>query len=126
MNNAIELYNQAVARLDYVNEELNRPEEDVIAFAVCQLTKEIISDLLGAFLMEKNKLITGEKDMLSLGKLSSEFDDRIAKINFEMLECNPGNTHDMRAYCMDLTSVSSCVKIANELKEIVGGNLTLR
>lgn len=125
MNNANELFQKAVSRLEYVNEELNRPEEDVMTFSVCHQTRGIISDFLSAYLVSKGKDIQSVTDIATLGEMSRALDNQFTAINLESMICHPGKLENEETYCMDLARVRTCLTIANSIKGIVAQSLNV-
>ena len=125
MNNANLLFQQAVERLNYFNEELNRPEEDVVTFSICHQTRGIIADLLGSYLLNHGKEYPTSLNLDSLLKLCSEFDAGMMTLNISAMDCHPGNLSAEKTYCLDIDQVKFCINIANKLKEIVRGKMAL-
>jgi hypothetical protein len=119
MNNGMDLFQQAVARLEYVNDQLNRPDEDVVTIALCHQARSIIGDLFGSYLLMNGKDITGSDDLKTLRKNSVDLDRKFAMINLEEMYCFPGKLHHESEYCMDLSRIRACVKIANDLKGLM-------
>ncbi|MBX7205564.1 MAG: hypothetical protein K1X81_09085 [Bacteroidia bacterium] len=122
MNKAEELFQQAVARLNFVNEELNRPEEDVMTFSVCHQTRGIMSDLLSSYLLKNGKDISAAPDVDVLQVQCGELDNRFSLLDLTVMHCHPGNTQTKDMYCMDMERVGSCLRMANVLKEMIEGN----
>lgn len=124
MNKAQELFQQAIARLDFVNDELNRPEEDVMTFAICHQTRSIMADLLSSYLLEKGKDISSASDLETLQALTREVDARFARLDLTAMYCHPGKLQGEEAYCMDMQRVGSCLRIANQLADMVKGDFS--
>ncbi|MBV6644887.1 MAG: hypothetical protein KI790_05540 [Cyclobacteriaceae bacterium] len=77
------LLQKANQEYDIVMEELNRPQEDLVMIAACELVKNAISDFLEAFLEEEG-IKTTQDDILQMKQ-------KCAAINpqFEQLDYGP-------------------------------------
>lgn len=119
MNEATHLLSQAIYRLDSAQEELNRPDEDVMAFAICHQVRNALTDMMTAFLMTKGKDTGNAATLEDLRAMSIKFDQRFNQIELASMVCHPGQLEGEKCFCMDIDRVRACLKIANDCKKIV-------
>ena len=113
MQQVEELYSTAVQKLKEANDELCRPEEDVVAFMVCKNSQVAISNFLRGYLLQSG--ITAEAgatidDMYRQCKsINANFD----KIDLAGFDCQASNMESR--YCSGTEKVSRCFDIADSL-----------
>lgn len=119
MNDAKRLLNQALYRLDSAREELNRPDEDVMTFAICHQVRNAMSDMMSAFLTMNGADATAAKTLEELRAMSVPFGDGFEKIELTSMVCHPGQIEGEKCFCMDLDRVRACLKIADDCRKII-------
>ncbi|MCX6186763.1 MAG: hypothetical protein NTU43_07175 [Bacteroidetes bacterium] len=119
MNNPNQTFQLASDLLEFVNQELNRPEEDVMTTSVCHQTRGIIIDMLTAYLLLKGKNISAISDLETLHAMCCQLDAKFSKLDFTSMRCHPIKLQGEKAYCMDIEHVRNCFDIANKVKETV-------
>lgn len=119
MNHAKEIYCQANERLSQIEEELNRPEEDVMTFSVCHQTRAIIGELFKSFLSYKEVDYANAQDIEALQELCARLNPGFASLELKDMYCYPGNLDGMEGYCMDLERVRICLGKARQLRSLL-------
>ena len=115
----LKLLQRASAQLKFANKELCRPSEDVVSFCICSQAKCSIADLLSSFLLMKGIDISHAENLEQLRKMCSEINENFSKLDFSGMDCHPTKIPLEEHYCMGIERVKECLKIANQVKEVV-------
>ena len=107
------MFSIAEEKLRAANEELNRPEEDVVAYLVCEHSRYAIENFLKGFLLKKGIDPSGYDSIESMYLECINHNKEFEKIDLNNFTCNYID-HDM-AYCNDISKVSHCYDLANNL-----------
>ncbi len=111
--NAQEFYKLAVEKLKEANEELCRPEEDVVAFMVCKNSQVAINNFLRGYLMENEVFPEPDQTIDSLYERCKGINPNFEKIDLHGFDCV---AHDLESrYCSSTEKVSRCFDIADSL-----------
>jgi hypothetical protein len=116
MNNAKELFRQAVNRLEVAHEELNRPDDDVMTLSVCYQSRTILADMMGAYLTLQGKDFSNATDLESMRQLSAESDPRFSTLDLQSMVCHPTKLVGEPCFCMDLGRVRTCLAMTDQCK----------
>ncbi|MCJ7466486.1 MAG: HEPN domain-containing protein [Maribacter sp.] len=110
---AVKLLDNAVKKLNEANQELYRPEEDVVSYVVCKNAQFAIESFLKGFLM-KNGIDPGnDKTIDSLYAQCKAINKNFEGIDLSGFECT---THLIDTkYCYETTKVSRCFHVAQSL-----------
>ena len=110
---------QALKEYDRVKEELNRPQEDLVMIAACELVKKSMTDFLVAFLSEKGMDSFEQQDLLQLQSMCMTFDVRFADLDLSSIACL--SEEDSMAYTNDLEDqrLAGYVKTLDRLRDLV-------
>jgi HEPN domain-containing protein len=116
-NDVRKFFDSATAKLKQANQELNRPEEDVVSWLVCQNAQHAIENYLKGYLL-KNNIDPSEFDSIESMyhqclKLNKEFQ----KVDLNDFTCNYAR-EDM-AFCNDFNKVNHCFKLADCLDTLL-------
>lgn len=106
--------NYASEKLKEANEELFRPEEDIVSFMVCKNSQFAIENYLKGFLL-KNGI--DPKDFETIDSLYNEclsINEDFKKVNLVHIDCKSKNTNEEK-YCYEVSKVSNCFNAANDL-----------
>lgn len=117
--NAIKLLQRGTAQLEFANEEVNRPSEDVVSLCICSQAKSSIADLLSSFLLMKGIDFTHADTLEQLRKKCSDVDDDFSVLDFTGMDCHPTKIPNESHYCFGIERVKECLRIANEVKKLV-------
>ncbi len=110
---ASELFNDAVEKLNEASEELFRPEEDVVAFTVCKNAQFAIENYLKGFLLQNEIDPSNYKTIDSLNQKCKMINKNFEKVDLSSFECK-SHRLDSR-YCSEVSKVSNCFDIADNL-----------
>ncbi len=79
------LLSQALNEYDQVIEELNKPQEDLVMIAACELIKKSIADFLTAFLYEKGVTDVPKDDITALQQACEKIDKEFGQLNLDSI-----------------------------------------
>jgi len=120
-----QVLNQAEIDYEKAQEELYRPSTDVVAFSACLFSRRALHHYLYYFYKKY-----GAKDAdkpaseLTIEQMAgycSQYNDRIARIDFENMHCRDEDVTDEENlfFCNDVEKLNSCKSLAGQLREIV-------
>ncbi len=107
------LYSEAVQKLKEANEELCRPEEDVVAYLVCQNSQIAIGKFLKGFLLQNRRTIENEQTIDDLYASCLAINDNFKEIDLAGFDCQASNLESR--YCSGPGKVSRCFEIADSV-----------
>jgi len=108
---------EGVKKLKQANEELFKPEEDIVAYSVCKNAQFSLDNLLRGFLLS-NKIEPSQDDSVeSMLKKCIEIDAKFKKIDIGMVACK-GHKIDSR-YCTELKTVTACFDAADSVDTLL-------
>ncbi len=110
---AKQLFDEAVEKLNEANEELFRPEEDIVTYSVCKNAQYAIENYLKGFLLEKGVNPIGYKTIDELFEQCKMINKNFEKIDLSDFECK-SHKLDTR-YCSQVSKVSNCFDVADSL-----------
>ena len=120
MDHAYENYlNEGNLLLNRAEEELNKPQMDVMTVSVCQGTKMAIDNYFKAYLTKHQIKDVNEGDLMSRYQQCISFKPEFAEIDLASFECIHDDSCSMSQYCMSIDKVSACVKIAEDLRNLI-------
>ena len=108
-----ELYDTAVRRLKEANDELCRPEEDVVAFMVCKNSQQAIHNFLKAYLLQNNIDVEANARVDDMYNQCMAINANFSKIDLAGFDCQADNLESR--YCSGTEKVSRCFDIADSL-----------
>lgn len=107
------LFDDALTKLQRANEELYKPEEDVVSYSVCKNSQNAIESFLKGYLLENGIDPAPFTTIKSLYENCKLINSQFEKINLSALNCS-AQTIDHK-YCNDLEKISHCFEAANGL-----------
>lgn len=110
--NATALFDKAIQKLREANDELCRPEEDVVAPVVCKNSQEAISNYLKGYLLTKGVTSSEGESIDWLFEKCRSINSHFEKINLSGFECD---VHVESRFCNGSESQSRCYNIADSL-----------
>ncbi len=110
---AKKLFDDAIEKLNEANEELFRPEEDIVSMVVCKNSQFAVENYLKGFLLQNGVDPSNFKTIDSLYEKCKLINKNFEKVNLTDFECK-SHKLDSR-YCNDVSKVSSCFDIADSL-----------
>jgi len=110
---AKKLFDDAIEKLNEANEELFRPEEDIVSYVVCKNSQFAVENYLKGFLLQNGVDPINFKTIDSLYEKCKSINKNFEKVNLSDFECK---SHKMDSrYCNDVSKVSNCFDIADSL-----------
>ncbi|PCI00043.1 MAG: hypothetical protein COB81_09660 [Flavobacteriaceae bacterium] len=110
-------FKEGVKKLKQANEELFKPEEDIVAYSVCKNSQFSLDNLLRGFLLS-NKIDPSQDDSIeSLLKKCIKIDAKFEKIDIGMITCS-GHKIDSR-YCTGVKTVLACFDAADSVDTLL-------
>ena len=110
--NAAVLFEKAIQNLKQANDELCRPEEDVVAAMVCKNSQEAIVNYLKGFLLLKGIEPPEGASISALYKECRSINSHFEKIDLSGHECD---VHLESRFCSGTENQSRCFDIADHL-----------
>ena len=111
---------EALHYFNFAEAELNRPQEDVVAYCACHFTRKSVHGLFKAYLLTKNKSIREDETIEELHKRCAGLDAGFARINISCFSCRGGHQNVCdELYCNTVENINTCYAAANEVKMLV-------
>ncbi len=110
---AYAFFNEAIKKVNEANEELCRPEEDVVTYSVCKNAQFAIENYLKGFLLNNGKDPSNFNTIDSLYKECKAINAKFKDIDLSDFSCK-SHQIDSR-YCNEVTKVSNCFDVADNL-----------
>ncbi len=103
--------------MHFATDELDRAEEDVVAFLACSNIKRSINLYLQAFIESYRITPSPNPTPDELLKMCISIDPKFAGLDFSPLECS----HEMSAgnYCLAVEKVRECLDLATATSQMV-------
>lgn len=114
---ANKLFDDAIEKLNEANEELLKPEEDVVSYLVCKNAQHAIENFLKGFLLQNGIDANNYKTIDSLYEQCKSINKNFKEINLSNFECKSYKM-DTR-YCDEVSKVSICFEIADRLDKFL-------
>lgn len=110
---------KALMEYDVVMEELNRPQEDLVMIAACELIKKSISDFLIAFLFENGIGTQPDEGILSLQEKCATINPDFDQLDFQSI-CRLNEDSSMvYTHTLKDSSLQKHIATLNATKELV-------
>jgi HEPN domain-containing protein len=110
---AYAFFNEAIKKLNEANEDLYRPEEDVVTYSVCKNAQFAIENYLKGFLLNNGKDPSNYNTINSLYKECKAINAKFQDIDLSDFSCK---SHQINSrYCNEVSKVSNCFDIADNL-----------
>ena len=106
-------FDHAVKKLNEANEELFRPEEDMVTYTVCKNSQYAIESYLKGYLLKNEVAIDNLDTIDSLFEACKKVNKNFEKVDLNGFECR-AHKIDSR-YCDEPSKVSNCFNIADSL-----------
>ena len=110
-------YKNGLEKLKKANEELFRPEEDIVLYSVCKNSQFAIESYLKGYLLENNIDILNLDTIDRLYKKCVSINDKFKKIDLSDITCK-AHKIDTR-YCTTSEKVSSCFDAGDSLDTLL-------
>lgn len=110
-------FNTAKEKLDAANQELFKPNEDVVSYSVCKNSQFAIEGFLKGYLNHRGFVTHDEEHLEGLLNRCRALDSKFNKIDMSVIDCKAAKI-DSR-YCSDVDKVSSCFDVADSLDTLL-------
>ena len=114
---AIHQFDLAKNKLKIANEELFKPEEDVVSYLVCKNSQYAIEAYLKGYLNHRGFETHDKETLEGLYERCISLDTKFNKIEIGVIDCR-ASTIDSH-YCTDVNKVSSCFDTADSLDTLL-------
>lgn len=115
--NSDELKKQADQLVAAAQEEISRPEENVVAPMVCKDARQAIINYMTSFLLDNDVDIAPPHTIDHLLTQCKEVDGRFSYLDITPINCRFHTDHS--EYCLSTETVSGCLAVAQEVKGVV-------
>lgn len=110
---ANKLYEEAIQKLKEANDELCRPEEDVVTQLVCSNSQHAIVNYLRGFLLQNDIETSEDEGIDSLYVRCKAINENFEDVHLSGFECNAHK--DESRFCNESSQFSRCFDIADSL-----------
>ena len=125
-NEMQESLRRVLVDLNQATEEVSRPDEDVVTYAICLTSRQIIRKLLRIFLSSQSIPFNDAASILDLLNACKQVDAQFGRIEINEMSCSGLNViASDNTYCLPVDNVMHCMLIANQIKELVLSKLGL-
>ena len=107
------LFDEAAFKLNQANQELYRPEEDVVTYLVCQNAHIAIENYLKGFLMLNDIDTTNLNTVDALYEQCKSVNNKFEEVNLAGFNCTSQEAESR--FCNASSKVSRCFEIADSL-----------
>jgi len=108
------LLKEAVKKIGEANEELCRPEEDVVSVMVCKKAQRATENFLRGFLLKNNVEPGIEKTLDELLEKCLIINPNFSKVDLSHFDCRSAKLSSRQ--CNEVSKVSSCFVSASSLE----------
>ena len=116
----------AISTLQNVVNDLNHPDEDVIALSGCHYSRQAINQFLHAFLESKSADFNKTDSMDNLVAICANYEPRFKTLDMSCFGCKHMASDDAsQKHCFCLIKVNDCFDRACKVKNIVLANLNV-
>jgi hypothetical protein len=110
----------AERQLVFAQNELKRPNEDVVTLSACQLVRSSMKHIMRLYLLAQGEDWSAQKTLDGLMNLCISKNKAFSAVDIADIECKEMDHEkcDSR-YCLTIDNVGKCVNAASQLKNIV-------
>lgn len=110
---ANKLFEEAIEKLNEANEELFRPEEDIVTFMVCKNSQFAVENFLKGFLLQNGINPDKYRTIDSLYEQCKSINKNFEKVDLSEFDCKSYEVGSR--YCNEVSKVSGCFNMADNL-----------
>tara|TARA_R110000787_G_scaffold17143_3_gene54115 strand:+ start:13472 stop:13846 length:375 start_codon:yes stop_codon:yes gene_type:complete len=107
------LFKEAIKNVSEANEELCRPQEDVVSIMVCKKSQLAVNDFLRGFLLQQGVEPKIDMTLEELYKGCLTINPNFKKVDLTNFDCRSVNMNSKD--CNDVSKVSECFITASNL-----------
>ena len=110
-------FDLAKNKLKIANEELFKPEEDVVSYLVCKNSQYAIEAYLNGYLNHRGFETHDKESLEGLFERCRSLDSKFNKVEIGVINCKASTVDS--SYCSDVEQVSSCFDTADSLDTLL-------
>lgn len=114
---AKQYFSKGSLKLHEADEELYKPEEDVISLVICRSTKGSIENYLKGFLTLRGFDIKEDQTLADLMERCRMLDSKFRRINIEEIDCR--NVKNPNLHCEEIEKFGACYEVADQLDTLL-------
>ena len=115
---------KTLSELKIAENEINRPNEDVVTLSVCLTARQSMLAMMRLFLLSKSVSHNEGECVCDLMKQCIKIDKEFESIGLTKLMCSQLQAVDCeKTYCLSIQNVTHCIATANKLKLLVMNKL---
>lgn len=111
------LFNEAHKLLTAAEHEQDRAVEDVVTHLICVNSRQSLSNFLAGFILRRQIPVQHPVSLSSLLDQCKSLDARFESLDLSQVHCR-FEKHD-RDYCLESNQVDTCIKVAQQAREII-------
>ncbi len=115
---ATNLIQEADAALRVASQERMRPEEDVVAYSVCQNSRQSIQMYLTSYLLKHGVSADAGSSISDLLARCAAINPEFSKVDVSEIQCR-GARVDKNEYCLAIRQVTNCFEAASEVSRLI-------
>lgn len=120
-------FQQALTDFKSVENELNRPEEDIVPLSICFGMRQMMKTLMQLYLSSNKIPYNGKENLGGLFTLCKKADKHFSTVNLPILECAwPEQVNCANNYCLSVEKANECMGVAHKLKGLIQDKLKLK
>jgi len=112
-------FEKAGGQLKKANDELYKPQEDIVSFLVCKNTLFAIENYLKGYLSKRGYETKNEASLDLLLERCRLLDKKFNQIDLSVIDCS--SDHQNHTFCEDAKKVNSCFEKADQLDNLLRG-----
>ena len=110
---AHKLFKDANTKLDKAKTEISKPTEDIVPYLVCKNAQVAIENYLKGFLFQNGVDASKYTSIDALFEQCKRINNKFGKLKLSAVNCKLEELST--SYCNDISRVSNCFNIANDL-----------
>ena len=115
---------QAIHALKIAEDEINRPNEDVVTLSVCLTARQSMRAMMRLFLLTKSIHHDESESLYNLLSHCKKADKQFESIELSKMVCNKLDAAGCEnKYCLAIPNVNDCMEIANKIKLLMMNKL---
>ena len=114
---AEQYFSRGSKKLHEADQELYKPEEDVVSLVICRSTIGSIESYLKGFLTLRGFEIEEEQTLGDLMERCRMLDPKFHKIQIEQIDCR--NLKDPDLHCEEIEKFGACYEVADQLDTLL-------
>lgn len=104
-------------KLHEADQELYKPEEDVVSLVICRSTKDSIENYLKGYLTLRGFDIVDGQTLGDLMERCRMLDSKFRSINIEEIDCRNVKNPDL--HCQEIEKFGACYEVADKLDTLL-------